>query len=266
MMPPWALMWVLSVAIYATLKLLSWWDCAVKAPAWKHAVYLLAWPGMDAGSFLRTPPRPVPPAPLTEWSFAIAKLLAGLVLLWGVVPGLVRADEVLAGVTGMVGIALCLHFGLFHVLSCVWRRLNIPAAPIMNRPFSSRSLAEFWGRRWNLAFRDLTHRFLFLPLVNRLGALGALLIGFVVSGLIHDLVISWPARGGYGLPTVYFVLQGLGIVVERSAWGRRLGLGRGLPGALFCVVCIGLASPLLFHLAFIERVIVPFLSAIGCLR
>lgn len=259
-------MWGLSVAIYAALKLLSWWNCAVKAPAWKQAAYLLAWPGMDAGSFLRTSPRLVPPVPLQEWSFAIAKLLAGLVLLWGVIPELRRDDEILAGVAGMVGIALCLHFGLFHLLSCVWRRLNIPAMPIMNRPLSSRSLAEFWGRRWNLAFRDLTHRFLFLPLLSRLGAVGALLIGFVVSGLIHDLVISWPAGGGYGLPTIYFAIQGLGIVVERSAWGRWLGLGRGLPGTLFCVVCIGLASPLLFHQAFIERVIVPFLAAIGCLR
>ena len=135
--------------------------------------------------------------------------------------------------------------------------------PIMNWPIVSVSLTEFWGRRWNLAFRDLTHRFLFHPLIGRLGAVPALLVGFFVSGLVHDLVISWPAGGGWGLPTGYFVLQGAGIVVERSRWGRELGLGRGLIGRLYCLLLIGLPSPLLFHPEFLNRVIVPFLAAIG---
>lgn len=266
MIPPWALMWGLSVAIYAVLKLLSWWNCGVNAPAWKHAAYLFAWPGMDAAAFLRVTAKPVPRVSLAEWCFACGKFVAGLMLLWFAVPEFGRFDTALAGVVGLLGIAFSLHFGLFHVLSCVWRQMNVMAVPIMNRPLSSHSLTEFWGRRWNLAFRDLTHRFLFLPLLARCGAVGALLVGFVVSGLIHDLVISWPAGGGYGLPTIYFALQGFGIVLERSAWGRRLGLRQGLPGRLFCIACIGLTSPLLFHQAFLERVVVPFLLAIGCIR
>ena len=74
-----------------------------------------------------------------------------------------------AGWVGMVGIVLTLHFGLFHLLSCAWRSAGVEARPLMNDPLASQSVSEFWGRRWNTAFRDLAHRFLFRPLSARLG-------------------------------------------------------------------------------------------------
>ncbi len=274
-LPAWAFMWGLSLAIYAGLKGLSWSARTVpsldgprdpsrrKAPVWKHLGYLFAWPGMDADTFLGDRRSRVRPPELREWMFAAFKLGFGAVLVWIVVPTMAEFDACVIGWTGMVGIVFLLHFGLFHLLSCGWRYAGVAAVPIMNWPIASQSLTEFWGRRWNLAFRDLTHRFLFQPLIGRIGAMPALLLGFFVSGLVHDLVISWPAGGGWGLPTGYFVLQGMGIVVERSRWGRELGLGRGLVGRLYCVLLIGLPSPLLFHPAFLNRVIVPFLAAIG---
>src|SRR3712207_8481667 len=38
------------------------------------------------------------------------------------------------------------------------------------------------------------------------------------------------AGSGYGLPTIYFLIQAAGLFVERSVLGKRLGLARGLPG------------------------------------
>jgi hypothetical protein len=88
---------------------------------------------------------------------------------------------------------------------------------------------------------------------------------FLVSGLIHDLVISLPARGGYGLPTLYFLLQGTGVTIERSRFGKSFGLAKGVPG--WCFMIVFLAAPVfwLFHPWFVVRVILPFMRAIHAL-
>lgn len=77
----------------------------------------------------------------------------------------------------MAGLIFVLHFGSFHLLSCAWRAAGVDARPLMHWPVAATSLADFWGRRWNTAFRDLTHRFLFRPLTRRLGPRAGLAAG-----------------------------------------------------------------------------------------
>jgi alginate O-acetyltransferase complex protein AlgI len=151
------------------------------------------------------------------------------------------------------------------LLSLAWRSAGVDARAIMQAPLLSTSLAEFWGKRWNLAFRDLSHTYLFRPLVTRVGASLAMLAVFVGSGLVHDLVITVPARGGWSGPTLYFLLQGVGLLLERSRFGKRLGLGRGLAGRLYCGGLLLLPLPLLFPPVFIERITLPTLIALGAL-
>jgi alginate O-acetyltransferase complex protein AlgI len=133
----------------------------------------------------------------------------------------------------------------------------------MQRPLASRSLSELWGKRWNLGYRKLSHALVFLPLQKRFGPAAGTLGAFLASGLLHDLVISVPAGAGYGLPTAYFLAQGLGVLVERSRAGRRFGLGRGTRGWLWTTLLA--VGPLyaLFHPWFVMRVIVPFLRAVA---
>ncbi len=265
--PRWGLMWALAVAIFFDCKWLTWRGrprlaMPVRSPAWRHLAYGFAWPGLDAGAFLDARLRPPRPA-AGEWATAAAKLAVGLAILYGWARRRPPADPYWLGWVGMVGLVLCLHFGSFHLLSCAWRAAGVQARPLMNRPLASVRLADFWGLRWNTAFRDLTHRFLFRPLTRRLGGRGALWVGFGFSGLVHDAVISLPAGGGYGGPTLFFLVQAVGLSVERTRAGRRLGLGRGVRGWLFTMAALLLPARLLFHRPFVVGVVVPFLHAIG---
>src|SRR5262249_36697479 len=159
----------LALAVYATSKGLTWCTTpAVRAPRWRHVAYLLAWPGMDARAFLEAKTA-ASCCQVSECLRALFNLTAGILLLF-VVPRTLPAEPVyVAAWSGMVGLILMLHFGAFHLLSCFWRMLDLSARPLMNRPLASNSLSEFWGRRWNTAFRDLAHRFVFRPLASRLG-------------------------------------------------------------------------------------------------
>jgi membrane bound O-acyltransferase family protein len=263
--PRWGVMWAIAVSIYGASKGISWFRRKPSAaPVWKHVTYLVGWPGMDVDAFLDV--RPASRPTVIDWGFAFFKFACGLGVLLFIVPALGGANEYIVGWVGMLGIVFILHFGLFHILSCACRQLGLNAVPIMNWPIASQSLTEFWGKRWNLAFRDLTYQLLFRPLARFMGPAGALMAGFMLSGLVHDVVISIPSGGGYGLPTCYFSIQGTAILAERSRWGRAIGLGHGLRGWLFCLVVLVAPCALLFHQPFVCRVIIPFLQAAGVVR
>jgi hypothetical protein len=217
---------------------------------------------MDAEAFLDED-RHVPQPSLREWLWVSAKTALGVVLLW--VFARQTSQPLLQGWIGLLGLIFVLHFGSFHLISVFWRSMGIDAQPIMSNPIAAKTLSEFWGKRWNLGFRHLAHDFIFSPLHKRIGAAGAGFLVFVVSGLIHDLVISLPARGGYGLPTAYFILQGLGVMFERSKLARRFGLQNELPSRIFTIIVTAAPAFWLFHPPFVLRVMIPFMRAIHAL-
>jgi len=265
--PRWVFMWLLAFAIFCGCKWLTWRRTPVRGvPIWRHVGYFVGWPGLDAVSFLDANGTKVPRKPTrSEWLFASAKTIVGCVILFGLARCVPIEYPYLTGWVGMIGIVMILHFGTFHLLSCAWRSIGVDAKPLMNWPLTARSLSDFWGRRWNTAFRDLTHRFLFRPMITNLGSIGAVCVGFVFSGLVHEVVISVPARGGYGGPTIFFLIQGAGMLVERSRRGRALGLGSGWRGWLFTMTLLLAPVVLLFHPRFVMEVVVPFMGAVGAI-
>jgi Membrane bound O-acyl transferase family len=264
-LPAWIFMWLLAVAIFTGFKWRTWWDLPVakRSRNWRRTLaYLLLWPGMDADEFFerRIGERRIAPR---EWMAAAGKTLLGGALIWVAAGAIVSSHPMTAAWIAMVGLVLVLHFGTFQLIALAWQHAGIHAQPIMQRPLESESLSELWGKRWNLGFRKLSHALAFRPVQKRFGTAAGTLSAFLASGLIHDLVISAPARAGYGLPTAYFLLQGLGVLAERSRTGRRLGLGRGARGR-FWTTLIALGPVFfLFHPWFVMRVMVPFLRAVG---
>lgn len=263
---PWGFMWLLAAAIFAGCKWLTWWQARAAGPAalnWERdAGYLLLWPGMDGREFFddRAERRNVPRA---EWLAATTKALAGAGLIWIGARLVSFKQPMLGGWVGMLGLVLFLHFGMFQLVALAWQSVGVAVRPIMQKPLASRSLSELWGRRWNLGFRMLSHTWVFQPLAKRFGSRAGTLGAFAASGLLHDLVISVPAGAGYGLPTAYFLVQGIGVIAERSMTGEWFGLGHGTRGWLWATLIAAGPVYALFHPWFVIRVMAPFLRALA---
>ena len=273
-LPAWGFMWAIAFALYLGCKWITWRRVAA-AVTWPMSFcYFFLWPGMDPKPFIS--PALLRAASAGGWIRAARNTAAGGALVVSAVYLSTGNQHLWVGWVGMVGIVLFLHFGVFELLAAAWNKAGVRVKPVMQAPIRATSVAEFWGRRWNTAFNDLAHAFTFRPLVqaltnfsslpkgNRTTAIAyATLLVFAISGLVHEMVISLPARGGYGLPTAYFVLQGLGVLLERSKAGRRIGLGHGLRGWLFTLACTAGPAFSLFHPTFARNVILPMLHAFG---
>ncbi len=128
---------------------------------------------------------------------------------------------------------------------------------IHHRPWLSRSLSDFWGRRWNRWVGSWLMRVSrqLLPRTTHTQLWGA----FLISGLGHELMFALPyyvATGvaHFGPMTLYFLLQPLGITLEK----RYL---RGTPRSLqrlWAWSWIVLPLPLFTH--------GPFLALIGIIQ
>ena len=259
LLPRWVIMTLLAGMLFYTGKAASLIHAGMHGtlrgePAWRMAGYLFAWPGMDFRAW-RTRPHDHGYAAL-PW--ILGNMLLGATLLWVVARHF--TNPLAAGWAGMTGLIFLVHFGVLNLAAVFWRRVGMNVKPIMKNPAGALSLADFWGKRWNLAFRDIAHAFVFLPVARRRGHKAALWASFAVSGLAHELVISVPAGTGYGLPTAYFLLQAVGIILE-----KQIRPGTAPRRWLFTHAFTALPAFFLFHPPFVERVMLPFFQLIGAL-
>jgi alginate O-acetyltransferase complex protein AlgI len=219
------------------------------------------WPGMQPALFRHRASRPLPDA---------ARLIGAGLLRAGLGAGAVLFARLIWTATGsrwlataplLVGLSLLLHFGLFTVLAGLWRRAGVDCAPLFRAPLAATSLAEFWARRWNLAFSEMTAAAVYRPLCDRIGRRAASGAAFLFSGLLHELAISVPVAAGYGLPSLYFALHGALVVLERELARRGTPIDRrAWVGRLWTFAWLAAPLPLLFHPAFLAGIVWPLIG------
>ncbi len=179
-------------------------------------------------------------------------MLIGLAMVVAVAFGASRESDWI-GWVGIAALFVTLHLGFANVLTGAVRLNGWPVRRLFENPFQSRSLGDFWGRRWNLAFVEMDRMLFMRPLRRVLGARGAILGVFVISGFLHEMAISYPVQAGWGGPMAYFVLQGV-LVLFESRYLKRWPVAALRVWAWFWIFA---PLPLLFHAPFRERLIVP---------
>ncbi len=252
---PWVLMWVLAGAQWLVFKFMRFVSAGASMRV--RPLFFL-WIGMETRPFLRNRnPRSYDYASIPALPTAFASMLAGILLLLFCIPQI--GNPIVTGALGMLAVLCLMHFGTFHLLARGFDRMGIQVTPIMIEPWKAKDLSDFWGRRWNRAFSDWAGEFVFRPLARHFGTAKGILAGFLVSGLAHEFTISIPAGGGFGLPTLYFLIQGVVMILLRKI---------KLPAAatrLVTFLCVLLPAPILFHPPFLERVIHPMIQTLLCI-
>jgi hypothetical protein len=235
--------------------------------AWQWLAFAVAWPGMRPVIFAKAGSPPLTGAGRLI-GFGAVRLLAGLLFtfvawwIWyrGRPPLSDLAACAIATLLLMVGLSLILHFGGFNLLAGLWRLAGVDARPLFRAPLAARSLAEFWGRRWNLAFAEMTALAVYRPLSGA-GRRTALAAAFLFSGLLHEAAISVPVLAGFGLPLAYFALHGVLVLLERRLEVRGHAVaGWGWLSYVWVLCWLGLPAPILFHPPFLRGVVWPLIG------
>ena len=237
-MTPWQKMLLGVAASGAVFKALSFG----RLPFGRAVAYATLWPGMDPRPFARSQP----PEGVGLMAWGACKMAFGAALLLFARTGQRWVDSAIV----ILGIGFLMHLGFLDAVTGFWRLRGFPVERLFVNPAAARSLGDFWGRRWNVPFSTVARERVFRPVARRWGSTWGVMATFAFSGLLHEIVISLPAGGGYGLPSVYFLLQGSLVLAE-----RRFGLG----GRIWTVFWLAAPVPLLFHAPFLRVIIGPLL-------
>lgn len=159
-------------------------------------------------------------------------------------------------ITSFIALSLIFHYGVLRWLVAFWRALGIPVRALFRNPLGAIKLSDFWSKRWNLAFSQMMARAVQKPLRPLIGNRWAVFVVFIVSGILHEIAITLPIQGGYGLPTLYFTLHGSFVIFENK-------ITNNLISRVVTLLLIIVPLPLLFPSQFTHQIIFPCLNAVG---
>jgi hypothetical protein len=145
----------------------------------------------------------------------------------------------------------CILDSLLPCLAVAGRALGMEMEPQFDRPYLSASLGDFWGRRWNLVASAALRAAVYDPVRARLGAAAGVLATFLVSGLMHEVVVYYLTfRAPTGLVTAFFALHGACVCAERWCARRRAAGARPPPRVVATPLVVGFVAGTAFWLFF----------------
>jgi hypothetical protein len=166
-------------------------------------------------------------------------------------------------ITGLllIAVSLILHFGILNISAGAWRFMGADTRTLFRSPLSSTCLSEFWGKRWNIAFSEMTSIAIYRPLKTPIGTTFATLLAFLFSGLLHEMAISLPVKAGFGLPLLYFLIHGLVMLLEKEMERRGFSIRKySWAGRAWVIFWLLLPLPFLFHKAFVKGILWNFIA------
>lgn len=209
-------------------------------------LFLFAWPGVSVSGF--TERGEVAATTGARFFEAWLTFLTGIGILI-VVSMYGRGESTALNYIALFSILLIIHLGLIEVIADGMRLLGFSPASLFDRPYLTASLRDFWSYRWNRAFVDMNKIFIMGPLRDKVPLAILTFSIFAVSGILHEIGISYADSVSWGRPLLYFVIQGVGMEIEKH---------RKFPRILVWAWIL-LPVPLLFTPAFTNS----FLGSLG---
>lgn len=140
-----------------------------------------------------------------------------------------------AGFESLYSLGTLIGVGIFGQSPTAW-------PPLTSNPFAADSIGDFWARRWHQTLRRTFVVMGGIPGGWIAGRLGFVMGVFIASGLFHEFGAYAIGRGMDHRVTLFFTLQGVGVILEelwKRATGYRVGGWGGRIWAYCVMVCLG---------------------------
>jgi D-alanyl-lipoteichoic acid acyltransferase DltB (MBOAT superfamily) len=96
----------------------------------------------------------------------------------------------------------------------LWRLLGLRARrPVADNILLSRTPADFW-RRWSWPIHLWLYRYVYQPCGGRRRHVRAVLVVFLVSGLLHEILAAVAIGRVTGHQTLYFMISAIGVLAS----------------------------------------------------
>jgi len=205
-----------SLGMIAVIKVAALvWQCS---DGWRFQspfglfLFLFVWPGISIAGF--TERKKITETTGSRFLESWLTFLLGIMLL--IAAALVgRGQSTTFNYLALISILFILHLGLVEVIADGIRLFGFSPRSLFDRPHMAASLRDFWSVRWNRAFVDMNKILIMEPLRDKLPLSLLMFSIFTISGVLHEIGISYADGVSWGLPLLYFVIQGAGMEIEK---------------------------------------------------